>query len=230
MRRRSVLWRSVIGLWTAGLVAAALPTTPLLQAQAGEALPVATVTAAGDAPQEFPEYQAITLSAGGMLLRVGLGLVLVMGILVFVLFLYKRATRAGMGPRRDAAIQVLSRCSLGQRTSLAVVCVAGETLLLGVTQHEVRALTRLAPHPPNQRQPALQAKADLSMNAPRPEAAGGERVTGRQDSAVVAELIGELPSADSEQGFERTLESEVKRVRQGLWASIKRLDIPGGEV
>ncbi len=147
-----------------------------------------------------------SLSPGGMLIRVALGLGMVLGILAAVLFLYRKATRGGPGLRRDAGIRVLTQRSLGQRVSLAVVQVAGETLLLGITPQQINALARI-------NAPAGSGKA------PQPEVAAPHAT---RDRDTVNALLGSPHPPAS--GFEDVLAGEVRRVREGLWTSLRRLD------
>lgn len=138
-----------------------------------------------------------TISARDMIIRVLLGLGLILGILAAVLFLYRKATHGTAGLRRHAAIEVLTQRSLGNRTGLSVVRVAGETLLLGVTQHRVTLLSDLTAR-------AAQASAPPA------------------DAAAVDALLNEV--TDAPQQFEQTLAGEVNRVRKGLWTSLRKLE------
>jgi flagellar protein FliO/FliZ len=165
-----------------------------------------------------------SLSPGAMLVRVALGLGMVLGILAAVLFLYRKATRGGPGPRRDAGIRVVTQRSLGQRVSLAVVQVAGETLLLGITPQQINALARI-------NAPAGSGKAPQpEVAGPRPaEAAqapkefpGSEGPRATRDRDAVNALLGSPHQPAS--GFEDVLAGEVRRVREGLWTSLRRLD------
>jgi len=144
---------------------------------------------------------AVTLSAGGMLLRVGLGLALVLGLLGGVLMLYRKATRGRPGLRGDATIEIVSQRSLGQRTNLAVVRVAGEVLLLGITQQQINTLAHLS---------------GLAQEAWAP---------GREQAGAPATPTLTAASPQRNPGdFQSALEGEVQRVKQGLWASMRRLE------
>ena len=98
----------------------------------------------GITPDEGTLEEAFHFSAGGMLARVGLGLGLVFCILGSVLFLYKKATRGSLGHGPKHGIEVVTQRGVGQKSSLAVVRVAGETLLLGITPTQINLLTALA--------------------------------------------------------------------------------------
>jgi len=145
------------------------------------------------APAAGGASPAVTLSAGGMLLRVALGLALVLGLLGGVLVLYRKATCGRPGLRGDAAIEVVSQRSLGQRTSLAVVRVGGEVLLVGITQQQVNTLAHL----------------------------GG---LAQEARAPAAQLASATPSQPRASEFQTALEGEVQRVKEGLWASVRRLE------
>ena len=71
--------------------------------------------------------------------RVAVSLALVLGLLWF---LSRRLGGAGSAPRR-LPITVLGRQSLGRRSGVAVVDVAGRTLVLGISDASVRLLTEL---------------------------------------------------------------------------------------
>jgi flagellar protein FliO/FliZ len=82
-----------------------------------------------------------------LLLRVALTLACVLGLLWFVA---RRAQggRSGAALRRRApALTVLGRQSLGGRTAVALVEVAGRRLVLGVCEHGVALLAEVDPEP-----------------------------------------------------------------------------------
>lgn len=204
MQRRSFrcVWVAlVVGLTLAGLAAPAARAegeaararafVEQMEADAGST----AVLAASPETSLLPETATVT--ARDMIVRVLLGLALILTILAAVLFLYRKATRGSAGLRRNAAIDVLTQRSLGNRTGLSVVRVAGETLLLGVTQHQVSMLANLTHRAPNR----------------------------TEDAAAVDALLQEV--SQTPEPFERTLAGEVSRVRQGLWTSLKRLESEG---
>jgi len=139
--------------------------------------------------------QTSPVSASGMLTRVGLGLVLVLGILGGVLFLYKKATRGSLRGGSRTGIELVTQRSLGQRSSLAVVRVGDETMLLGITANQINMLSH------------------LGDKAPEPEPA----------KESLEEPVIEPPAQD-ENPFEATLAGEVRRVRENLVTSLRRLD------
>ncbi|MFH1144389.1 MAG: flagellar biosynthetic protein FliO [Candidatus Eisenbacteria bacterium] len=82
-------------------------------------------------------------STGAMLVRVALALALVLGLLYAVLHLYRKAARSGGKAAGQHEIQIVSQRSLGPRTSLALVRIAGESLLIGVTPQQITALGKV---------------------------------------------------------------------------------------
>ncbi len=162
------------------------------------------------------------VSPGGMLLRVALGLALVLGLLGGVLWLYRKATHGRPSLRGDASIEILSQRALGPRTNLIVARVAGELLLLGVTQQQVNTLARLGEPGPGA-QPALRD----SETAARPVRASGPGTmpAPAQDAADVESLIGPAGPRGLATDFESALAGELQRVKQGMWTSLRRLEV-----
>ena len=76
-----------------------------------------------------------------LLARVGLSLLVVLGIAVLLARYARRAGLHGQG----AGLRVLDRTGLSRDASLAVVEVGGKALLLGVTPHKVSVLSELDP-------------------------------------------------------------------------------------
>jgi flagellar protein FliO/FliZ len=135
----------------------------------------------------------ISLSAGAMLLRVVLALGLVLGLLAAVLYLYRRAAGRGAAAERRNRIALVAQRSLGPRTSLAIVEVGGEALLIGITAQQITALRALPASP----------------SAPR--GAPAQRPARREEALPV-------PAAAAESPFEATLRGEVHRVGRHLAA------------
>ncbi|QDB78180.1 flagellar biosynthetic protein FliO [Georgenia sp. 311] len=79
----------------------------------------------------------------GLALRVALSL----GVVLALLWFLARRVGAGAGTPRRLPITVLGRQTLGRRSGITVVDVAGRTLVLGVSDSEVRLLTELEPGP-----------------------------------------------------------------------------------
>jgi flagellar biogenesis protein FliO len=175
----------------------------------------------GITPDQAPLEDAFHFSAGGMLARVGLGLGLVFCILGSVLFLYKKATRGSLGHGPKHGIEVVTQRGVGQKSSLAVVRVAGETLLLGITPTQINLLTALAGPSPAAGAvvasgPARAAGAAWPQRTPPGAACGREN--GVEEMAAIA------ASSGVNGGFEDTLAGEVRRVRERFVTSLQRLE------
>jgi flagellar biosynthetic protein FliO len=169
-----------------------------------------------------PMPAAAAVSTGAMVLRVVLALGLVLGIFAAVLYLYRRATRSGAAPRRQQRIEILAQRSLGTRTSLALVQVAGETLLIGVTPQQITALG------PVSLETDAEAMRALVM-APEPqrefETSAGEAATAparalRPARRALATAAAALAPADVR--FAQTLQTELTRVRRAIGAPAPR--------
>jgi len=129
-------------------------------------------------------------STGAMLVRVVLALALVLGLLWAVLFLYRKASRGGSASARAPEIEVLAQRSLGPRTSLAMVRVAGESLLIGITPQQVTALGRLE----------------------------GGASGGAMDPALAPASSAAAPAPEAPVRFETALQGEIGRVGARLAA------------
>ncbi len=206
-------------VWRGAGAAAALLVVPAAIAWAsGSVDPTAGAQAAGAGP-----LPPAVLSPGGMLLRVALGLALVLSLLGGVLMLYRKATRGRPSLRGDASIEVLSQRALGQRTNLTVVRVAGEVLLLGVTQQQVNTLARLTELVPGAPTPAGR-EAGAAVR-PAQTTGSGAIPTPAQDAVDVEALIGSARARERATDFESALAGEVQRVKQGLWTSLRSLEV-----
>jgi len=78
-----------------------------------------------------------------MLLRSVLALGIVIALMVGLMYAFriisgKRGTVAGQAP-----INVISRAFMGQKSSIAIVDVAGEVLVLGISANAINLLSRL---------------------------------------------------------------------------------------
>jgi len=78
-----------------------------------------------------------------MLLRSILALGFVIALMVGLMYAFRiisgaRGTAAGQAP-----INVISRAFIGQKSSIAIVDVAGEVLVLGISANAINLLTRL---------------------------------------------------------------------------------------
>ena len=166
--------------------------------------------------------ESLHFSAGGMLARVGLGLLLVFSILGSVLFLYKKATRGSLGGGTRHGIEVVTQRGIGQKSSLAVVRVAGETLLLGITPNQIRLLTPIGEASPI---------SISSTNTSSSTSSSTNSSTNASAGAITGHPSGPNPVAASlalhggtESLFENELAGEVRRVRENLVTSLRRLN------
>jgi flagellar protein FliO/FliZ len=106
---------------------------------------------------------------GGLLLKLGLSLAAVVGL---ILLLQRLARRWGGSLGRGASsekIQILSTRALGPRTSLAVVQVMGRTLLVGISPQGIRPVADLGDAPAASRQEEPAAARVPAAARPRPE-------------------------------------------------------------
>ena len=157
----------------------------------------------------------VTLSAGAMLLRVVLALGLVLGLLAAVLYLYRRAAGRGRTSEKRNRIEVVAQRSLGPRTSLAIVEVAGESLLIGITSQQISALRTLG----------VPAETLGHGVAASPDAGETPAPVTIRSAAVRQSARTELPATayaafggGAEAPFETTLRGEIHRVGRHLAA------------
>ena len=80
-----------------------------------------------------------------LFLRVGTSLAIVLGLIWVAARVARRRIRPGSPD--GVAIGVVSRRSLGRRTSLVVVDAGGRSLLVGVTDHQVNLVADVTPVP-----------------------------------------------------------------------------------
>lgn len=117
------------------------------------ALPAAAQTTTAPVDPEtlpIPEGSAAptTLSGegGGTLLRLGIGLVVVIGLIALVWFVMKRIQRSrypALEEKGPALIDVVTTTPLGPNRSLHLVRVGEELVLVGSTDHSITSLVRL---------------------------------------------------------------------------------------
>ncbi|MEV7431623.1 flagellar biosynthetic protein FliO [Nocardioides sp. NPDC092400] len=74
-----------------------------------------------------------------LVLRLVFSLAVVLGLVLLV----ARVAQRRLGTRSGAPLSVLHRQAVGRHASVAVVAVGGRTLLLGVTEQQVRMITEL---------------------------------------------------------------------------------------
>lgn len=88
----------------------------------------------------------MTDSYSYLLIKAVLTLVFVLGIMGAVLYAvryYMRRSGRGGAAKASSPIRVLSTFFLGQKKNLAIVEVAGEILVLGITPNSITCLTRV---------------------------------------------------------------------------------------
>lgn len=110
-----------------------------------------TATAPKDPESQLiPEGSAAPTSiggdGGGTLLRLGLGLVVVMGLIAAVWYVMKRVQRSrfpALEERAGALIDVVTTTQLGPNRSVHLIRVGEEMVLVGSTDHSVTPLARL---------------------------------------------------------------------------------------
>ncbi|MBM3317129.1 MAG: FliO/MopB family protein [Candidatus Eisenbacteria bacterium] len=157
-----------------------------------------------------------SLSVGAMLLRVGLGLAVVLGIFAAVLYLYRRAARAGAAAGATEKIELLAQRPLGARSSVVLLRVAGESFLIGSTPQQITCLGALGAGDPGRSARAggragrgARAAAAPSPAAPPPPPPGGLLAARGAQSA---------PPDGGREAFALALDEELGRIRRRLGA------------
>ena len=142
----------------AALMALALSAIP--------ALAQTTTTPADPEDLPIPEGSAAPTSlsggAGGTLLRLGLGLVIVIGLIALVWYVMKRIQRAkypALEERGDSLIDVVATTSIGPGRALHLVRVGEEIVLVGATDNSVNVIARIG---------AEDAPGPMDLAPPRP--------------------------------------------------------------
>ena len=186
---------------------------PPVIAEAGT--PLSTFFAGQQNSSQQSDTEPISMSTGAMITRVVLGLGLVLGLLGAVLFLYKKATLGRPNSLGNAGIQILAQRGVGQKSQLAVVRVGGQTLLLGMTPNQISTLGQL-----NSSSEAMESTTNQGTISSRQGSFQDQTLVSAQ--ATSNEMLDEMNP--SRGGFEQTLAGEVKRVRDSLWTSLKRLE------
>jgi flagellar biosynthetic protein FliO len=130
-----------------------LAIAAFLTATALSALPAAAQTTTAPVDPEtlpIPEGSAAPTSlsgdGGGTMLRLGIGLIVVMGLIAAVWFVLKRVQRSrypALEEKGPSLIDVVTTTSLGPNRSLHLVRVGEELVLIGSTDHGVTSLARL---------------------------------------------------------------------------------------
>lgn len=98
-------------------------------------------------PEGSSSPAGLSGGAGGTLLRLGLGLVVVVGLIAAVWFVMKRIQRSRY-PALDerggsSVIDVVATASLGPNRTLHLVRIGEEMVLVGATDHSVNAVARI---------------------------------------------------------------------------------------
>jgi flagellar protein FliO/FliZ len=108
--------------------------------------------AADPESQTIPEGSSAPTSVGdgggGTLLRLGIGLVLVVGLILLVWFVLKRFQRSrypAAAESRTGLIDVVATTALGPNRALHLVRVGGQIILVGSTDQAVTRLAEIAP-------------------------------------------------------------------------------------
>ncbi len=185
-------------------IAATLALAALaLTALAGPALGATTTAPADPESLPIPEGSSspgnLSGGAGDTLMRLGLGLVVVVGLIALVWYVLKRVQRSrypalDSGGKSGALIDVVSTTSLGPNRALHIVRVGEEILLVGSTDHAVTALTRLGTDDLVGLIDVPPTTSTFGRNPPSPPTGGAgvddrvRAVTTSSDSALVDKL------------------------------------------
>lgn len=78
-----------------------------------------------------------------MLLRSVLALGLVIALMIGAMYAFRRLSGRSAGLSGPLPIKVISRAFMGQKNSIAIVDVAGEVLVLGISATAINLLSRL---------------------------------------------------------------------------------------
>ncbi len=136
------------GRWTAALTAAitaSLIAPAIVLGKTKEAVPAIERT---PLPTTNGGSNAATNGMGDTIVRMGIGLLVVVGLVLGVWYLMKRARRSsmpGMGSSGKGLVDVVATTPLGPTRFLHLVRVGGELILLGATDHTITAVARLTP-------------------------------------------------------------------------------------
>ena len=127
------------------------PDSPLLPASAEGQAP-ADRSAASDPPVAQDRQPLVPASNDARLSRAALRMAASLGVVVGILILAAMGTRKLLNKRggwkgKERLIRVLSSSYLGPKKSLSLVEVAGERLVLGVSQNKIAMLARLSEQP-----------------------------------------------------------------------------------
>lgn len=135
-----------VALWAGLVLAAALaaPATALGQGAGGARRPADTESL--PIPEGSSGPTAVTDGAGGTMLRLGLGLVVVLALVAAVWFVLRRVQRsryAGVDARPNGVIEIVSTTPLGPSRALHLVRVGEELILVGATEQSIGPVARI---------------------------------------------------------------------------------------
>jgi flagellar protein FliO/FliZ len=147
--RRTRLIESVAGRSSAAAAAVTVLLVTAAQAAAQRTTTARTVTDPEDTPITSATGSGAGSTAGdlgGTLLRLGIGLVVVVGLILGVWHLMKRAQRGrmpGAGGPAGSLVDVVSTTPIGPTRFLHLVRVGDELILVGATDHSVTPIARI---------------------------------------------------------------------------------------
>jgi flagellar protein FliO/FliZ len=112
---------------------------------------------------------AQSASLAGTAIQISLSLLLVMGVILAGFFILKKyGSRLGIrGRGKQGVVSFVGHLPLGPKQGVAVVKVAGKTLVLGVTEHSINLLTETYDTDESG------AKEDFAQSLRRADDAGG---------------------------------------------------------
>lgn len=126
-----------------------------------------------------------------------------LGAVLAVLFALRALLARAARTSGATPLRVISTCALGPKQRLHVVEVAGERLLVGATDQNLRLLRRLPPSPPNGNAVHESAQqAETAHPAPARATTALAAVLARLAPLVAFALLGLVAPAASAQGFD----------------------------
>lgn len=132
-------WVLAIAAWLTALALSAMPAAAQSRTAPvdPETLPI---------PEGSAAPTSLSGGGGGTLVRLGIGLLVVMGLIALVWFVMRRVQRGrypGLDEGGAGLIDVVTTTPLGPNRSLHLIRVGDELVLIGSTDHGVTALARL---------------------------------------------------------------------------------------
>lgn len=112
---------------------------------------MASVAAAQQGTAPAPKDSLLSLTSFGTgelwssLGRLGITLVLVLGLIWGTMWVARRLLKGRIAGRGESELRVVERLFLAPKKSIEVVSIGGRTLVLGVTENQISMLTELAP-------------------------------------------------------------------------------------